>query len=119
MKAIWGSDYDFRNDKIYRCPCCPECNEPIGEYEDGYRCFSCQKKTELDEDMKEWFAERSGTKVEYTDCTIFTFKDKRESHTIGCGGKDTYKNVYVRDKVTKKWRWAWGKCEKCGQVSLT
>ena len=116
LKAIWGSDYDLWHDKIYKRPCCPECNEPIGEFDDDYRCYACGKVVNVDDkDMKDWFGERSGTKTEYGDCEIHTGTDNNgHEFTIGCGSKGTYKTVYVRDKITLEWRLAYGGCEKCG-----
>ena len=29
-KAVWLEQYDWRNDKIYLTPCCPDCEEPSG-----------------------------------------------------------------------------------------
>lgn len=27
--AIWGMDYDMHTGECYKCPCCPECEEPV------------------------------------------------------------------------------------------
>ena len=29
MNAIWGIVYDYKTEKLYNYPCCPECREPI------------------------------------------------------------------------------------------
>lgn len=42
-KAVWAEQYDWRNDKIYLRPCCPDCEEPIIYSEDQYVCMLCKK----------------------------------------------------------------------------
>ena len=113
MKAIWGTDYDMREDKCYKCPSCPECKEPIFKMDDDkYHCVSCGEIVDIDDpEMKEWVAEREGVKIEYEDCVQFTTKDGK---TIGCGGKGTVETHYMRNPVTKEWQTMGGKCSKCG-----
>ena len=105
MRAIWGEDYDYIMDKCYPTPVCPECEEPIGKKKDGlYHCFSCGKVVEIaDEDIKEWFAEREGEKIEMKDCVL------------GCGGKKCVETHYVKNPVSKEWQTAWGVCTRCGR----
>lgn len=103
MKAIWADDYDMREDKCYGRPCCPECNAPIGKYEDGlYHCFSCGEVVEVtDPDMIEWLKVREETKTEYSDCGR-------------CGGKNCVETHYMRNPITLKWQVMGGQCTKCG-----
>lgn len=105
MKAIWGTDYDFIMDECYKCPVCPKCEEPIGKMKDGkYHCFSCGEVVEVVEsDMKEYFAEREGEKVEMMDCVL------------GCGGRNCMETHYHKNPVSKEWQTAWGECTRCGR----
>ena len=102
MTAKWGIDYDFHTDKIYKAPCCPECNVPIGESEGGkYFCFSCGKAVNVeDKDMQDWFDVRSKTKVELKDC-------------YKCGEKKCMEITYVKNPVTLQWTQAYGRCRSC------
>lgn len=106
MFAVWGEDYDFIMDDTFKCPVCPECEEPIGKMGDGkYHCFSCGKEVEIaDEDIKGWFAEREGEKVEMEDC----------NGRKGCGGKNCVETHYVKNPISKEWQQAWGECIRCG-----
>lgn len=108
MQAIWGEDYDFRTDSIFKRPCCPECCEPIGlDGSDKYRCYNCGEVVEVtDPEMLKWFGDREKVKYEYQDCLKRRLK--------GCGGKGTMKVKYVRNNATLEWQQAQGKCEKCG-----
>ena len=118
MKAIWGLDYDFREDKCYERPSCPECAEPIGKVgdDDNYYCYSCGKKVEVDDPkMLEWFKIRRETKVGITDC----FPEKVEMKNgeiikLGCGGKQCVETHYMRNPITLKWQVMGGKCKNCG-----
>lgn len=114
MDAIWYQDYDYRTDKIYKCPCCPDCYEPIGKFDDGnYRCYSCGKIVDIpDDEMKEWLRIREETKTEYHDCHKFALGD---CATIGCGGKNCVETHYIRSPVTLEWQTAWSVCKNCGQ----
>jgi len=117
MKAVWGSDYDYIMDKCYPSPVCPECEEPIGKKKDGlYHCFSCGKVVEVvDADMKEWFAEREGEKVEMEDCFPSEVKKKNgETVKMGCGGKKCVETHYIKNPVSKEWQTAYGTCTRCG-----
>lgn len=113
MKAVWVIDYDYRKDKCYNAPGCPECREPIGMYEDGkYHCFSCGEEVEVaDEEMIKWFNVRSETKIEYEDCPKITYKGKV---TSGCDGKKCVETHYRRNPVTLEWEVMGGHCSKCG-----
>ena len=84
MKAVWVIDYDYRKDKCYNAPGCPECREPIGRmFGDGkYYCFSCGEEVEVtDSEMIEWLNIREETKTEYKDCPKITTIDGK--HTSG------------------------------------
>lgn len=117
LQAVWGHDYDFRTDQIYKCPCCPKCMEIIIKDDDNYICASCRKTVSVDDDkMKKWFEERQGTKVEYTDCHQLRMRDK--SLIMGCDGKKCVKTTYVKNPATLEWQIASGVCEKCGMRFL-
>ena len=55
MYAVWGTDYDNILKEEYKCPVCPECDEPVDKIDGKYRCLSCRKEVEIDKKMKEWF----------------------------------------------------------------
>lgn len=113
LQAVWGMDYDFREDKCYKRPSCPECAEPIGQTgdDDSYYCYSCGKKVEVtDKEMQEWFRVRRETKVEISDCFPVMMK--------GCGGKKCVKAHYIRNPITLNWQLMGGRCEKCGMEFL-
>lgn len=114
MKAIWGLDYDFRTDKNYKRPCCPECEEPILRRDDGYyHCLDCGRIVMVeDPEMDVWLKKHEEVKVEYEDCAVIT--DKEGNHLSGCGGKKCVETHYMRNPVTDKWQVMGGKCIKCG-----
>lgn len=115
MKAVWVIDYDFRADKCYNAPGCPECREPIGRmFGDGkYYCFSCGEEVEVtDSEMIEWLNIREETKTEYMDCPKITTIDG--NHTSGCGGEKCVETHYRRNPVTLEWEVMGGHCSKCG-----
>lgn len=114
MKANWGMDYDYQEDKCYQRPNCPECEEPIFKRDDGwYHCLSCGKVVEVDDpEMVEWFALREETKIKHEDCHEITSNDGKV--LSGCGGKKCMKITYRRNPVSLKWVAAFGICEKCG-----
>ena len=114
--AVWGEDYDWRTDKIYKCPCCPECEEQIRKGDDKiYRCYSCGNVVSVtDKEMTDWFAVREAIKVEYRDCHKLLADDIMS----GCGGKNCVKIHYRRNPVTLRWEFVWSKCEKCGLISM-
>lgn len=115
MKAIWGEDYDFLMDRSYRCPVCPECEEPVGKMKDGkYHCFSCGEEVDIDPKMAEWFAEREGEKVEMLDCPVSKYGVR-----LGCGGKGCVETHYRKNKVTREWYKAWSVCKVCGIRTIT
>lgn len=115
MKAIWVTDYDLTNDKCYKVPGCPECDEPIGLYEDGkYYCYNCRKEVTVhDPEMVEWFRVRNETKVELQDCEVL--EDKNGNIICGCGGKNCMEVYYRRNPITLKWQQAFGQCKRCGK----
>ena len=103
LVAVWGMDYDYRMDKCFDRPVCPECETPFGEREDGkYHCFSCGNVIKVeDPEMIKWIEERKETKVEMRDCFV-------------CGGKGTSEDHFIKNDVTKEWQTAWGECKACG-----
>ena len=112
MNAVWLTDYDWRTDKNYDCPCCPECQEPIWKHEDGqYRCLSCGEVISIDEKMQEWFKAREETKTEYLDCPKITLDN---GMSRGCNGKNCVETHYMRNPVTLEWQTCGGKCVICG-----
>ena len=103
MEAVWCMDYDYITDKCYNRPGCPECEVPIGKFDDDkYHCFSCGKEIEVkDENIIRWFEERENSKIEFEDCS-------------SCHGKKCVETHYIKNKVTLEWQTAWGKCGNCG-----
>lgn len=98
--AVWGMEYDFRNDKCYDSPMHKECDAPVIFSEGYYRCISCGQEVEVDDKMKRWFDERAGSKEEVRAC-------------LNCGEK-TMTYVYYKNKCTLEWQVAHGKCSNCG-----
>lgn len=114
-KAEWKTDYDYRTDKCFDRPQCPECYAPIFEHEVGkFRCVSCDQEFELDDKMKEWVRSRSGTKIEMEDCPDYEFEHKGKKIKMGCGGKGCVETHYIKNDVTLEWQAAWGVCKNCG-----
>lgn len=114
MRATWILEYDFRTDKCYKRPGCPECEEPIGKDDDGkYRCYSCGAEISPDKHMLKWFKKREETKTEIEDC----IKCKKEP-VMGCGGKKCVEVHYRRNPVTLQWEVASGKCKQCGRMFI-
>ncbi len=112
-KATWVLDYDYRTDKCYKRPGCAECEEPIGEDDDGtYRCYNCGEEVTPDKHMLKWFKDRDETKTEMWNCV----KLDRDSPVNGCGGKKCVEVHFVRNPVNMKWEVAGGKCSKCGRT---
>lgn len=115
MKAVWGLDYDYRTDKNFHRPSCPECNAPVLKTDVGYECISCGQPAEVDEAMMKWLSDRDETKVTMEDCHQFKLPD---GETLGCGGKACVETHYVRNNVTMKWQLAWSECLNCGARTL-
>ena len=112
MKAIWGMDYDYRTDRCYNRPMCPECDAPVIRFEDGnYKCVSCKRKIHItDPEMLKWLSEREETKVEMHDCP----RIKLDNGVYGCGEKACVETHFIRNNVTLEWQIAWGECKRCG-----
>lgn len=112
-KAIWGQDYDYRQDKIYMCPVCPDCKEAIHKCEDRkYHCFDCGEVVEVDDpEMIKWLREREEVRTEFRDCPRFVLDD---GTVIGCGGKRTVETHLMRNPVTLEWQVMGVQCTKCG-----
>ena len=113
QKAKWGIDYDAHTDKIYNCPVCPECEEPIFKYNDGkYRCVNCKAEAEItDAAMLEYFREREQGRVEIKDHKKIIFEDGEE---MGCDGKNCYEIHYRINPATHEREVTGGKCRQCG-----
>lgn len=113
MNAIWATAYDWRTDREYQSPSCPECHEKIIKYDGGvYRCPSCGKSVFVaDAEMREWLRVREEVKTEYDDCHITTIDDNR---SFGCGGKNCVETHLMRNPVTLEWQVMGGVCKKCG-----
>lgn len=103
FEAIWGSDYDYQNDVIYKRPVCPVCKEPFGKRDDEkYHCYDCGRVIKVnDPGIRKWIRDRAFYKVESEDCW-------------NCGSEKTMEIHYRKDKVTLAWRSCWGSCSKCG-----
>lgn len=102
IKAIWGTEYDYKSDECYSCPMCPDCMAPIFKDDENekYRCISCGSEMEVDREMKNWIDLREGTKEEITTC-------------MKCG-EETMHIYYYKNHNTTKWETGSGCCEKCG-----
>lgn len=104
-KAIWKDDYDFRTDKIYSCPGCPDCFEPFPLYEDengNYYCCECGETVTVDSEMQKFLEERKEIKEKTTVCFFCE--------------KNTMQGVYKKNPVTHEWQFAYGECKnpECG-----
>ena len=116
MTAIWGKDYDYITDSIYKRPVCPKCREPIYKEVDRYLCISCGEQVEVtDKEMLDWFGERKEIKFEMHDCPRIPFEN---GEYIGCGSKGTLKVMYVKNNVTLEWQPAMSECSVCGLKSI-
>ena len=111
MKAVWGLDYDYRTDKCFNRPICPECDAPVVKFRDGrYKCVSCRKPVDIDDaKMIEWLTVREETKITMEDCP----KIEHDGFVHGCGGKACVETHHVRNDVTLEWQVAWGQCLNC------
>lgn len=100
-KAAWVLDYDHTTDTCYKRPGCAACQVPVGFPDNGlYHCYYCGEAVDIDEDMKKWFADRSGEKVETETCFVCK-ANECETH-------------YLKNLATMEWQAAWGECRKCG-----
>lgn len=107
-KAKWIIDYDFRQDKRFRSPGCPDCEETCYLFEDGqYRCLMCGDVLDLDKRMIKWMNKRLETKTKMIDCNI-----------LGCGGKKCVEAHYRRNPITLKWEFMSCVCKNCGLKML-
>lgn len=102
IKATWGMDYDYRNDKCYDAVMHEECGAPVGwcEEEQKYICVGCGEEAVLDDDMLKWLKKREGKKVKI-------------GHCMSCG-KKTMRMHYHRNYFTTEWEAGYGECEECG-----
>lgn len=99
-RAIWGMEYDWRNDKCYDEPQHEECQAPIIKHDGKYMCIGCGEEiTELPADMQKWIDERNG--------------EKEETETCMSCGKPTMKIHYRKNRNTLEWEVGYGECE-CG-----
>lgn len=124
MKATWELDYDFRTDKCFKRPSCPECSKqhgcvPVLYLNDAYRCLNCHREVEVDDKQKKWIDKRSETKTKMEDC----MPDKEieidgKKIKLGCGGKNCVEVHYGRNEVTLKWQVRGSVCRKCGRRSI-
>lgn len=103
MKAVWGTDYDYYTDEIYKRPSCPECGNAIRLDNEGkYHCFMCDSIVSVeDPKMVEWFKVMNETKTEVCQC-------------FQCGSKNSYIMNYCKNPVTLEWQLAYGGCKNCG-----
>lgn len=101
VKAIWGHDFDDFSGKQYKCPVCHDCKEPISV---NGKCISCGNTAILDDEMKHWFEIRTGIRYEFWDC-------------MNCGEKKMYVRMR-KNRRTRDWEAASGKCENCGCIFI-
>lgn len=117
MKAVWVNDYEWRTDKIFKCPGCPRCHEPAYKYyDDKYHCVSCGKIVSVtDPEMIEYFKIREERKTEIWDCPVHEGKDTQGRLVRhGCGGIGTMEVYMMRNPVTLEWQPMGGHCNQCG-----
>ena len=116
MKPTWVTDYDMHEDKCYKRPGCPKCNEPIFRFEDNqFHCASCGDVFEPDAEMLEWYEKREEMKMEIEDHPEREIEMKNgEKIKMGCGGKECLEVYYRRNPITLEWITAYGHCNKCG-----
>lgn len=100
-KAVWLEQYDWRSDKIYLRPCCPDCEEPIIYSGNQYVCMLCEEPVQVDDKMKEYISKVSEVKIKWNEC-------------LKCGNKNCVETYYHRNPVTMEWQTAHGKCVECG-----
>ena len=100
-KAVWLEQYDWRRDKIYLRPCCPDCEEPIIYSKGQYVCTLCEEPVQVDDQMKEYISKVSEFKIGWRNC-------------LKCGKGKCFKTYYHRNPVTMEWQTAHGKCTECG-----
>ena len=106
-KAVWGIDYDVREDKIYDRPVCPDCKDPIGrrlaaEGDRRYYCYSCGERVVIsDPKMRRWLKVREQKKIAITTC-------------LNCEKKTCVTQYYKDPIYPRRWRVAWGECTSCG-----
>lgn len=100
-KAVWLEQYDWRRDKIYLRPCCPDCEEPIIYSKGQYVCTLCEEPVQVDDQMKDYISKVSEFKIGWRNC-------------LKCGKKKSVETYYHRNPVTMEWETAHGKCAECG-----
>ena len=100
-KAVWLEHYDWRSDKIYSRPCCPDCEEPIIYSKYQYVCMFCEEPVQVDDQMKEYISKVSEVKINWQNCPK-------------CGKKKCVETYYHRNPVTMEWQTEHGKCTECG-----
>ena len=108
--VVWEIDYDFKKDKCFRRPMHKECYAPVVLDEGKYICIGCGQEMELTPDMIEWISERAGVKIEHSDCEEWEFEGKK----MGCGGKGTVEEHYMKNPITLEWQFCFSECKKCG-----
>ena len=101
IKAVWLEQYDWRSDKIYSRPCCPNCEEPIIYSKYQYVCMLCEEPVQVDDQMKEYISKVSEVKIGWRNC-------------LKCGSKDCVETYYHRNPASMEWQTAHGKCVECG-----
>lgn len=100
-KAVWLEQYDWRSNKIYLRPCCPDCGEPIIYSGSKYVCMLCKEPVQVDDKMKEYISKVSEVKIDWQNC-------------LKCGNKNCVETYYHRNPVTMEWETVHGKCVECG-----
>ena len=100
IKAEWGINYDWRNDKCYDAPIHKDCDAPILYHEGKYICIGCGKEASITEDMKKWIDDRQGEKIETEVC--------------GACKQETMKIHYHKNHNTTEWEVGYGECKNCG-----
>ena len=105
MKAEWFNYLNYKNNRVYKRPCCPRCKNERGELapvirkENRYECLNCHEVLEVDRKQKKFIDDSMKIKRKIGKC-------------MWCGA---FKMEFIerKDMSTGKWVIASGHCENC------